>query len=136
TVDSNGVWTMVIGGQDLWNHDDGGLVVYQKHTGNGSVSFRLLSQMGGQDTTGVDTGWLKTAPGFRESLDSESKDVHVSATSANNLEPAVRVNPGDAHPLHPGDDGSQGAGYNGTGNDTHPPAGRLVGSGIWVGVDR
>src|SRR5205807_9414334 len=42
TVDSNGVWTMVIGGQDLWNHDDGGLVVYQKHTGNGSVSFRLL----------------------------------------------------------------------------------------------
>jgi hypothetical protein len=135
-VDSNGVWTMSIGGQDLWNKDDGGLVVYQKHTGNGSVSFRLLSQMGGQDVTGVDAGWLKTAPGFRESLDSESKDVHVSATSANNLEPAVRVNPGDAHPLHPGDDGSQGIGNDGLGDDTHPPAGRLVGNGIWVGVDR
>jgi hypothetical protein len=129
---ADGKWTIVAGGKDLWNDADGGLIVYQKHTGNGSVSFHLLSQTGGNEG-----GWVKTAAGFRESTEPGSRDVHISVTSGNSLEPAVRVNP-DEQPLHPGENGStaNGTGLEGNGSDTRQPAGRQIGEGIWVGIER
>jgi hypothetical protein len=129
---ADGKWTIVAGGKDLWNAQDGGLIVYTKHTGNGSVSFRLLSQTGG-----ADGGWVKTAAGFRESTAAGARDVHVSATSGNSLEPAVRTT-ADEQPLHPGENGStaNGTGLEGNGSDTRQPAGRPIGDGIWVGIER
>jgi hypothetical protein len=131
---ADGKWTIVAGGKDLWADADGGLIVYQKHTGNGSVSFHLLSQTGGQNGDG---SWVKTAAGFRESTEPGSRDVHISATSGNSLEPAVRVNP-DEQPLHPGENGdtANGTGLEGNGSDTRQPAGRPIGDGIWVGIER
>src|SRR5207249_3622801 len=124
SVDSKGVWSIVAGGADLWNSDDGGLIVYQKHTGNGSVSFHLLSQ-----TLGDGNGWVKTAAGFRETLDSGSRDVHLSYTSANLCEPAVRVNAGET-PKHPSEQtGANGVGFWGAGGGTRPDCGRAIGSG-------
>src|SRR5712692_4894945 len=131
SVDAKGVWTIVAGGNDLWNNDDGGLLIYQKHTGDGSVSFHLLTQ-----TLGDGNGWVKTAAGFRETLDSASRDVHLSYTSANLCEPAVRVNAGET-PKHPSEQtGANGVGFWGAGGGARPDCGRAIGSGIWVGVDR
>jgi hypothetical protein len=128
----NGVWTISAGGFDLWTENDGGLIVYTKHSGDGHSSFRLLSQEKGNDGT----TWVKTAAGFRETLAPDSRDVHLSYTSDNALEPAVRVNAGET-PKHPGDADSLGQGFNGNGNDEVPKAGRqLDGKPIWIGVDR
>jgi hypothetical protein len=129
----NGVWTISAGGFDLWTEADGGLIVYTKHTGDGQASFRLLSQEKGNEGT----TWVKTAAGFRETLDADSRDVHISYTSDNSLEPAVRVNAGET-PKHPGDVDSMGFGFNGNGDGTNTPqAGRqLDGKSIWIGVDR
>jgi hypothetical protein len=130
---ADGKWTIVAGGRDLWNAQDGGLIVYTPHTGNGSVSFHLLSQ-----TDGNAGGWVKTAAGFRESTAAGARDVHISATSGNSLEPAVRV-VDDEQPLHPGEHGGQGAegtGLEGNGTDTRQPAGRQIENGIWVGIER
>jgi hypothetical protein len=135
SVDATGVTTIVASGKDLWNSDDGGVFVYMKHTGDGSVSFHLISQTGGQDASGTDTGWVKTSASFRETLDSASRNVRIDASSGNMLLPTARVNAGDT-PLHPGDAGSQGVGYTGPGSDTTPNAGRPIGSGVWLGVDR
>jgi hypothetical protein len=131
SVDSKGVWSIVAGGFDLWANDDGGLLVYTKHTGDGSVSFHLLTQ-----SLGDGNGWVKTAAGFRETLDSGSRDVHLSYTSANLCEPAVRVTMTN-QPLHPSEQtGSNGVGFWGAGGGARPDCGRMIGSGIWVGVDR
>jgi len=132
SVDDKGVWTISAGGYDLWTENDGGLIVYMKHTGDGRASFRLLSQQKGNDGT----TWVKTAAGFRESLKPDSRDVHISYTSDNSLEPAVRVNAGET-PKHPGDADSGGVGFNGNGSDTVPQAGhQLDGKSIYIGVDR
>jgi hypothetical protein len=64
-----------------------------------------------------------------------SRDVRIDASSGNMLLPTARVNAGDT-PLHPGDASSQGVGYTGPGSDTTPNAGRPIGSGVWLGVDR
>ena len=129
TVD-NGKWTVQAGGKDLWNEADGGLIVYQKHTGSGSVTARLLSQTGGQDG-----GWVKTGVAFRESVDAGSRQAEMLYCSGNMFAPNVRVN-ADETPKHPGNDGSGGVGYNGRGNDTIPPTGRDIGDNIWVGIER
>jgi hypothetical protein len=136
TVD-NGKWTVVAAGNDLWTEKDGGMIVYQKHTGNGSVTFHLISQTGG-----CDCGWVKTAAGFRETLDPGSRDVHLSYTSANLLEPAIRLD-ADQTPTHPGrqnggggDANPRGSSFVGNGGDNVAPAGRPIGSGIWVGIER
>ncbi|MFL6110691.1 MAG: fibronectin type III domain-containing protein, partial [Catenulispora sp.] len=130
SVDSNGVTTLVAGGKDLWNSDDGGLFVYSKHTGDGSVTAHLLSLTGGQDG-----GWVKTSVGLRESLDSDSRDVRMDASSGNMLLPTARVNAGET-PVHPGDSGIAGVGYTGPGNETTPNAGRPIGDGVWLGLER
>src|SRR2546421_11753154 len=39
SVDDKGVWTISAGGYDLWTENDGGLIVYMKHTGDGRASF-------------------------------------------------------------------------------------------------
>jgi hypothetical protein len=128
----NGVWTISAGGFDLWTENDGGLIVYTKHSGDGHASFRLLSQEKGNDAT----TWVKTAAGFRESLSPDSRDVHISYTSDNSLEPAVRVNAAET-PKHPNDADSGFVGFNGNGNDDVPRAGRqLDGKPIWIGIDR
>jgi hypothetical protein len=128
----NGVWTISAGGFDLWTENDGGLIVYTKHSGDGHASFRLLSQEKGNDAT----TWVKTAAGFRESLSPDSLDVHISYTSDNSLEPAVRVNAAET-PKHPNDADSGFVGFNGNGNDDVPRAGRqLDGKPIWIGIDR
>jgi len=136
SVDAKGVWTIKASGHDLWNSDDGGLMVYQKHTGDGSVSFHLLSKpTGGQDEAGTDTGWLKDAAGFRETTDSGSLDVHISATSGNGVEPAARVTE-DTTPVESGNTGFPGVGWHGNGDATHLPAGHDTATGIWVGTER
>jgi hypothetical protein len=128
----NGVWTVSAGGFDLWTENDGGIIVYAKHSGDGHSSFRLLSQEKGNDGT----TWVKTAAGFRESLSPDSRDVHISYTSDNALEPASRVTAGET-PKHPGDADSFGVGFNGNGSDEVPKAGRqLDGKPIWIGIDR
>jgi hypothetical protein len=128
----NGVWTVSAGGFDLWTEADGGLIIYTKHTGDGHASFRLLSQEKGNDAT----TWVKTAAGFRETLAADSRDVHISYTSDNALEPAIRVNAGET-PKHPNDADSGAVGLNGNGNDDVPKAGRqLDGKPIWIGIDR
>lgn len=128
----NGVWTVSAAGFDLWSENDGGLIVYTKHTGDGHASFRILSQEKGNDGT----TWVKTAAGFRESLAPDSRDVHISYTSDHALESAVRVNAGET-PKHPGDADSMGFGFNGEGNDDVPKAGRQIGDKpLWIGVDR
>jgi hypothetical protein len=129
TVD-NGKWTIQAGGKDLYNDADGGLIVSQKHSGNGSVSFHLLSQTGGQ--TG---GWVKTAVTFRESSAPGSREVRISYTSGNKLEPQARV-ADDATPLGFGDPGSLAVGFVGNGDDNTPAAGRAIGDGIWIGIER
>jgi hypothetical protein len=129
TVD-NGKWTIQAAGKDLWNEADGGLIVYQKHTGNGSATLRLLSQTGGQDG-----GWVKTGVAFRETTEAGSRQAEMLYCSGNMGAPNVRVN-ADETPKHPGNDGTQGVGYNGPGNDTLPPTGRNIGDGIWVGIER
>lgn len=127
----NGVWTVTANGFDLWTENDGGLIVYMKQTGDGHASFRLLSQEGGHTD-----GWVKTAAGFRESLAPDSRDVHISYTSSNSLEPAIRVNAAET-PKHPNDADSGFIGFNGNGSDDVPRAGRqLDGKPIWVGIDR
>lgn len=129
----NGTWTIVADGKDLWNDTDGGLIVYTKHSGNGSVSFHLISQKDGQNGDG---SWVKTAAGFRESLDPQARDVHISATSGNMCEPAVRVNAAET-PRHPSEQtGSNGVGFWGAGGGARPDCGRPIGNGIWIGVDR
>lgn len=128
----NGVWTISAGGYDLWTENDGGLIVYTKHSGDGHSSFRLLSQEKGNE----DTTWVKTAAGFRESLKPDSLDVHISYTSDNALEPAVRRTAGET-PQHPGAEDTVGRGFNGNGSDEVPKAGRqLDGKPIWIGIDR
>jgi hypothetical protein len=127
---ADGKWTIQAGGKDLWNEADGGLIVSQKHTGNGSVTARLLSQTGGQEG-----GWVKTGVAFRESTEPGARHAEMLYNSGNMLAPNVRVN-ADETPKHPGNDGSQGVGYNGRGNDTIPPTGRDIGEGIWVGIER
>ena len=129
TVD-NDKWTIQAAGKDLWNEADGGLIVYQKHTGSGSVTARLLSQTGGQDG-----GWVKTGVAFRESVDAGSRQAEMLYCSGNMFAPNVRVN-ADETPKHPGNDGSGGVGYNGRGSDTIPPTGRDIGDNIWVGIER
>lgn len=134
----NGVWTISAGGNDLWTENDGGLIVYTRHSGDGSVTARLLSQTGGHDD-----GWVKTAVGFRETLEPGSRDVHLSYTSANRLEPAIRFEQ-DQTPTHPGRMNGGGDGVNprgssfvGNGSDLVAPAGRqLNGKPLWLGVDR
>src|SRR5205807_3587339 len=136
SVDSNGVWTIQASGHDLWNAGEGGIFIYQQHMGDGSISVHLISkQTGGQDNAGSDTGWLKDAAAFRESLDSGALDVHIDASSGNGVEPAVR-NSETTQPLHPGDSGSQGVGWNGNGSATALPAGHDTANGIWVGTER
>src|SRR5205823_1530251 len=123
-------WTIKASGRDLWDDTDGGVIVYQKHTGNGSVSFHLLSQGGGT------SDWQKTAPGFRSSLDPTERDVHISYTSSNLCEPAVRVNAAET-PRHPSEQtGSNGVGFWGAGGGARPDCGRKIGDGIWIGIDR
>jgi hypothetical protein len=136
SVDSNGVWSISASGKDLWNADDGGLLIYQMHAGDGSVSFHLLGKpAGGQDAAGSDTGWLKDAPAFRESLDSGALDVHIDASSGNGVETAVR-NSETTTPVNPGGSGGMGAGWAGLGDATHLPAGHDTAKGIWVGTER
>jgi hypothetical protein len=126
----NGKWTIQAAGKDLWNEADGGLIIYQKHTGNGSATLRLLSQTGGQDG-----GWVKTGVAFRETLEPGSRHAEMLYCSGNMFAPNVRVN-ADETPKHPGNDGSVGVGYNGRGSDTIPPTGRDIGDSIWVGIER
>jgi len=59
----NGKWTIVAGGRDLWGDADGGLMVYRPHTGNGSVSFHLISQTGGFAGGCEDRGWFPGVDG-------------------------------------------------------------------------
>jgi hypothetical protein len=125
---ADGKWTVVASGKDLQNDADGGLIVYQKHTGNGSVSFRLLSQTGGEEA-----GWVKTAVAFRESTAPGSRTVWSSYTSGNKIEPMVRLTD-DTAPVGFGE--AQSIGFSGPGNDNTPAAGRDIGSGIWLGMER
>jgi hypothetical protein len=127
---ANGVWTVSAGGNDLWNDADGGMIAYTRQSGNGSVTARLLSQTGGNSD-----GWVKTAVGFRESLTANARDLHLSYASAGFLEPAVRVRTGET-PKHPGETGSAGVGFYGPDSNQAPGAGRAIGSGIWIGMER
>lgn len=129
-VDANGTWTVSAGGLDLWNSHDGGLIAYTPHSGDGSITARLLSQV-----TPNNDGWTKTAVTLRESLDAGSKVVRLSYSSGNDLEPAVRSTANQV-PVHPGEAGSGGVGLFGKATSTRPGAGRSLGAPIWLGIDR
>src|SRR5262249_3931975 len=51
SVDANGVWTISAGGYDLWTENDGGLIVYMKHTGHRPPSFPLPTPLNANDDT-------------------------------------------------------------------------------------
>src|SRR5712692_10351967 len=81
------------------------------------------------------TGFVRLSRAFCPLTLRTRLDVHISATSSHGAEPAVR-NSETTTPLHPGDSGSMGVGWNGLGDATHLPAGHDTANGIWVGTER
>jgi regulation of enolase protein 1 (concanavalin A-like superfamily) len=126
----NGKLTIQAGGKGLDTDADGGLIVDQKHSGNGSITFHLVSQTGGQ--TG---GLVETAVAFRESQAPGSRAVWLSYTSGNKLMPQTRVADDGASQAF-GVPNSLSIGFVGNGDENTPAAGRDIGDGIWLGMER
>jgi hypothetical protein len=126
----NGVFTLQAGGEGLANEVDGGMFVYQALSGNGSIRARLVSQ-----TDGADDGLTQTAVSFRAGTGPGAQVTRLVYTSGNQLQPEVRVTE-DAAPLAAGEPGSNSVGLYGLGTDKSPAAGRKIGSGIWIGIER
>jgi hypothetical protein len=126
----NGLSIIRAGGSGLVDDADSGVGIYRKHAGNGSVVVRLLTQGGSNDA--------RTAVVFRQGLAPGARVVRLSYSNGHQLVPEVRKE-ADAFLSLPG----QGVatmvgilGYFGPGSDTLPGAGRAIGSGIWIGIDR
>jgi len=130
-------YTLVAGGKDIGaeadgvgNEADGGMIVFQRHTGNGSIVMRLLSQTGGHND-----GLVKTAVAFRESLNAGSPDLNLAYSSGNQLLPQIRVAE-DQEARLLGELGANSIGFAGNPNANSPGAGRKIGDGIWIGMER
>jgi len=72
----NGVFTIQGSGHDIWDTADDFHYVYQRVTGDGSVSARILSAEGGDAT------WHKAGPMIRESDAPGATNSYVSITTA------------------------------------------------------
>jgi hypothetical protein len=126
----NGVFTLQAGGEGLGNEQDGGLFVYQKLSGNGSLRAHLLTQVDANDD-----GLTQTAVSFRAGTEPGALVTRLIYTSGNQLMPEVRTTD-DAAPLPAGEPGSNSVGLLGKGTDKSPAAGRPLGSGIWIAIER
>lgn len=125
----NGVWTLQAGGQGLGGEVDGGLFVYQALRG-GSIRARLIRQNDPEDD-----GSTQTGVALREGTEPGARVLRLSYTSGNLLVPSVRVSEeGMAQPV--GEPGSDSIGLVGRGTAVSPPAGRPLGDGIWIGIER
>jgi hypothetical protein len=127
---ANGVFTLEAGGEGLANEQDGGLLVYQKLTGNGSIRVHLLTQK-----DAADDGMTQTGVSFRAGTAAGALVTRLVYTSGNQLVPEVRT-ADDALPLAAGEPGSNSVGLVGKGTDKSPAAGRPLGSGIWLAMER
>jgi hypothetical protein len=125
----NGVFTIQAGGVGLGGEADGGIFVHRT-MGNGSFRVRLVSQADAEDD-----GLTQTGIAIRESLEPGSPVLRLNYTSGNQLVPEVRT-AADAEPRAFGEPDSNSIGLVGKGTAKSPAAGRAIGSGIWLGVDR
>ena len=75
---STNVWTVTGTGGDVWDTADAGFqFAYTTLNGDGGITARLLTQVGG-----ADTDWSKTGTMLRESTVPNSADAFLSYPSA------------------------------------------------------
>jgi regulation of enolase protein 1 (concanavalin A-like superfamily) len=89
-VDSNGVVTIKGGGDDIWNNADNFHYLYQKQTGDVTITAQYLSMTPG------DASWTKTGPMIRTADTDTSSHAELVVTSANNTVMQGRLVDGDA----------------------------------------
>jgi len=107
TVDANGAWTIKAGGSGLTTEADGGIGVYQPHSGNGSIIAHVTS---------LSAPATQIAVAFRTATDQGAQVLRLKFS---------------------GDSSQVGfTGLSGKGSDSIPAAGRPLGSGMWIGMDR
>jgi hypothetical protein len=86
---ADAVWTITGTGGDVWgNADPGFQFAYTTLTGDGGVTARLLTQVGG-----ADTDWSKTGTMLRETTDPASADAFLSYASATGGKSALTLEP-------------------------------------------
>lgn len=95
-IGSSAPWTVTGTGGDVWgNADPGFQFAYTTLNGDGGVTARLLTQVGG-----ADTDWSKTGTMLRESTDPAAADAFLSYASASGgkdpqtFQPSWRANTG------------------------------------------
>jgi hypothetical protein len=136
SVDSKGVWTIQAGGAGLGD-TDGGLGIYQKLSGNGSVIAHITSQS--------DPG-AQVAVVFRaDPTDAASPILRSKYSAANLIQPEIRRNSGDMvqeadqNNFAWDNSGSTAVGFRGftdKGGATIPGTGALLSNMPWIGIDR
>ena len=73
---TNGHFSVIGSGDDIWGNADGGHFVYRDFTGDGQITARVLAQ---QNTD----GWAKSGVMFRETLDAGSRHAFMAVTPGN-----------------------------------------------------
>jgi len=129
-VDASGVWTIKAGGSGLTTEADGGIGIYQPHSGNGSIIAHVTS---------LSAPATQIAVAFRVATDQGAQGLRLKFSGDNLLEPEIRRNADEAPaaPSTTGDSSQVGfTGLTGKGSDSIPAAGRPLGSGMWIGMDR
>jgi hypothetical protein len=130
SVDANGAWTIQAGGAGLAD-TDGGIGIYKKLSGSGSVIAHV--------TSASDPG-AQIAVVFRANpADEASPALRLKYSSAKQLEPEIRRDSGDPTQSSTSNNDSSMVGFrgfSGKGSDTAPGAGRALGNGLWIGMDR
>jgi hypothetical protein len=133
SVDANGTWTIKAGGDGLTdtNGTDGGVGIYQKLSGNGSIIAHVAS---------TSDPAAQVAVVFRQDPTDEASPILRNKYSAANLyEPEIRRASGDTPQAANGNNDSTQVGFRGLdakGNDTVPGTGVLLGKNPWIGIDR
>jgi regulation of enolase protein 1 (concanavalin A-like superfamily) len=83
------IWTVTGTGADVWgNADPGFQFAYTTLTGDGGITARLLTQVGG-----ADVDWSKTGTMLRESTDPAAADAFLSYASATGGKTALTFEP-------------------------------------------
>jgi hypothetical protein len=127
---ANGVWTIKAGGAGLGD-TDGGVGIYQKLSGNGSIVAHVAS---------ASDPAAQVAVVFRaDTADDASPVLRNKYSGANQFEPEIRRNSGDtAQAANANVDSSMVGfrGFYGKGNDGAPGTGVLLAQNPWIGIDR